>query len=480
MGIVRFITTILNHKATSDSYMLKVPIIDCLLIDYNANIHYVLFKIITELNEILYYTYYRDNDPNNLDIEITQYQNLELSIDEIENKLEYYSETYNIGTSYSDISTFLKDFDNVINIIFCETISYTRILVCSLNRGWLKKVYLALDGVPSKAKTKEQRNRRYVSAHINNTRENIVKKYKFAYDKIFQIDQFHYRSLICPGTMLMEKIQQALFHLDIHLDVSISTTEINGEGEKKIIHALENDLDMYDNYCIMSPDSDMLILMSLLVNNKKFQDKNLYNFRIDYQNKNQYQFFDLHKMINNFTNYYSDKLHIKYQQQDIIDAFFLLFVFGNDFLPKLEPLNISNHFDYICETCLNINKSDQKFITNDGKLNYLFLLEFFRAIENKTLDFAISQYYNSKYVNYNKLCIAMTLTDMDIKNNKCHSSLQPLIVDSMNFIKISTDLHCAYQKLINFLRNTFVQQDKIQQLYNEVHSDMTDSHMLFV
>ena len=66
----------------------------------------------------------------------------------------------------------------------------------------------------------------------------------------------------------MVKIQEALFHLDIDLDIEVSTLNTKGEGEKKIISAMD-DFSSYESFCIMSPDSDMLILIGLLSNNEK-------------------------------------------------------------------------------------------------------------------------------------------------------------------------------------------------------------------
>ena len=46
----------------------------------------------------------------------------------------------------------------------------------------------------------------------------------------------------------------------------------------------------------------------------------------------------------------------------------MLLVFGNDFLPKLEPLDITQHFDFVCESCLKISTTGLRIIEND-KLN---------------------------------------------------------------------------------------------------------------
>ncbi len=109
----------------------------------------------------------------------------------------------------------------------------------------------------------------------------LLKKYKFKNNDIHQINLFYYRSNICTGTNFMDKIQQALFNLDIGLDVEVSTLNVKGEGEMKIIHAMNDYCNQYNSFCVMESRFYMLILVALLSNNSEFNGKNLYNFRID-------------------------------------------------------------------------------------------------------------------------------------------------------------------------------------------------------
>jgi len=483
MGVLRLMGTILKHPATKDALIENVPVIECLLIDYNANIHYVLQKTITELNEILYFTYYREHNIANMllpQIKVPNDYNLDLDLDmeEVVDKIDYYNEEYQLGATYSQIHKNIQLENKISDIIFHETINYTRMLICSLNKGWIKKVYLALDGTPSMAKIKEQRNRRYIGAHMNNIREDIVKKYKFKNNSIYQIDLFYHRSMICAGTKFMDKIQQALFHLDIGLDIDVSTLNIKGEGEKKIIHAM-NEHSCYDSFCIMSPDSDMLILIGLLSGNKKFDGKKLYNFRIDYQKKNQYQFFDLRQLVNNFQKYFSNKIGKEISQDKMLDLFFMLVVFGNDFLPKLEPLEITQHFDFVCESCLKISISELHFVDN-GKLNYRYLLEFFKTINSDIISMSIEKSMGNKYNNYYKLCDNLSITKDNLENSYHHLSLEPIQINNSNFATCMKFLNTAYTKLLNFTKQHIIKKEDVQDLYKEIHQNINDSYLLLV
>ncbi len=233
-----------------------------------------------------------------------------------------YHEMYGISENYTNISSFLKNEENMINILFHETINYTRTLIASLNKGFIKNVYIALDGIPSMAKLKEQKNRRYVGFHMNNIKNEIVKKYKFKEDDIFQLDLYRYRLLICAGSVFMEKLQQALFHLDIGLDIEIDTTLTKGEGEKKLIYAMDKYFDTYNSFCVMSPDSDMMILLGLMANKLTIQNAQLFSFRIDQQN-NQYQFFNLNLLMDSFKKYFTEKTNGIITNKILFNIFFM-------------------------------------------------------------------------------------------------------------------------------------------------------------
>jgi len=488
MGVVRLMGTILRHPATSDALFESVPIVECLLIDHNANIHYVLQKTITELNEILYYTYYSNivfkgkNDlvtsiemPSLVEMDAFN-KNLELNIDDIKEKLEKYHDEYEIGTTYEEIKSKLTS-NLITKIIYTEVMIYTQLLICSLNRGYLKKVFISLDGTPSMAKIKEQKNRRYIGAYLNNIKTSIVKRFKFDNNEIYQIDLFHFRTAICVGTEFMDQIQNALFQLDFPgIEVIVSPQYVAGEGEKKIIHALD-DFD-YDQYCIMSPDSDMLILIGILSNNVKFNTKQLYNFRIDYQNKNQYQFFDLRKLLTNLMNYFGTKINHQLTYDKMIDLFFMLLVFGNDFIPKLEPLNITRDFDFVCESCLKLLVSGID-LRVENKLNYNFIKIFFKLLSKKTIDMGIECSINDTYNNYYKLCRSFTITEEYLKiAGYYHPQVVPIEVNYKNFANYTRDINRAYGKLINFLKRNFVRDVDITSLYRDIHRLINDSYML--
>lgn len=491
MGVTRLMSTLLKHPATKDAVIENVPLFECLMVDYNANIHYVLQKTITELNEILYFTYHNKKMlqiPQQLLGPAEYNSNLQMSVEDLEDRIEYYNDEYSIGTTYTDIHKSMTE-ETITDIVFMEVINYTRGLICSLNRGNIKKIFLSLDGIPSMAKIKEQRNRRYMGAHLNNIVNDVIKKFKLKNADIYQIDIFYYRSAICTGTKFMEKIQQALFHLDINtgiinnessnIEIIVSTINIKGEGEKKIIHAIDEYIVDNDSFCIMSPDSDMLILIGLLSSNTKFATKQMYNFRINYQKNNQYQFFDLNQLIINFQKYFSDRIGKVITKDKMLDLFFMLVVFGNDFLPKLEPLDITQHFDFVCETCLEISMSGTQFITNNN-LNYQYLIDFFKKINQDIIPLSIEHSLHNKYNNYQKLCSQISITKEDLTDFYHHRSLKAININYLNFDTQMKILVEAFYKFFNFLKCNRIRKEDINMLYKDIHKNLNDSYLMLV
>jgi 5'-3' exonuclease len=418
----------------------------------------------------------------------------------------------------------LSVYENIIDIIFIETIKYTQELITDVNKSnSLIHLYFALDGVPSMAKMKEQKNRRYIGSYINQIKQKIVKEHIFGTDNIFRIDLFYYRSMICAGTKFMEKIESALYNLDtrpsgnsnqiepsgnsnqiepsgnsnqiepsgnsnqiepsgnsnqVNIKVDISPVTIKGEGEKKIINEISKLSESYNSICIMSPDSDMIILSSLLIHNDKFLGKKIYNFRIDYQNNNTYQFIDMFVLLENMKIYYSNRISVDINTTYLLDAMFMLFVFGNDFLPKLEPFDITTDFDFVIDTCLILSSNGTKFMLNNGKLNYEYILDFFKIMENNSLDMAITSYLNSTYQNYSKLIIQLELTNANLESNYHHSYLHPIYIDHTNIIYNLNMVSTSFHKMINFIKDICVNEADMENLYYDIHGHPADSYML--
>src|SRR5579872_12411 len=136
MGIFRFMSMLLKHPIMNQIVTSEVPDFECLLMDYNSNIHYVFADTITRLNEVLVWMY---NQSGNT-IELV------LPLDIIKSAHTYFNTEYQIGTSYQAIQATLQDPQKITDILFKEVIKYTQNLIQSVSTsGKLKKIYACLD-----------------------------------------------------------------------------------------------------------------------------------------------------------------------------------------------------------------------------------------------------------------------------------------------------------------------------------------------
>lgn len=103
----------------------------------------------------------------------------------------------------------------------------------------VKKLFIAIDGVPPRAKMEQQRQRRFHSVCRRDKTAKIDAKYGTEYDKSSQNTHLD-TNMITPGTVFMEKLRQALAkHItdtDKYrgMEVIFSDWACPGEGEHKI------------------------------------------------------------------------------------------------------------------------------------------------------------------------------------------------------------------------------------------------------
>jgi len=376
MGIERFFSSI-NRNFNVVDEVVKLQKIKCktLLIDFNSIIHTISSKLIKELNQkgSTKYTDYKIED-----IE-------ELILLEIKN--------------------YLIDLFNTIEIS--------------------NLIYIALDGVPTFSKIIEQKKRRFIGDLI----EQLLSKYSlpFSFNK----------SLIGPGTKFMDKVIKLLNDKSFNKKIIISDTNEKGEGEFKILdYILKNNL---DDVIIYSPDADLIILSMIIWANSRdkydnSRDKNYnsrdkydnsrdknYNFRIQIlrydQNTEILNIIYINHLIDYLFSYFEDRVKNTINIKKYInDLCFIFTVFGNDFLPKIEDININMDFYLILDAYI-INYIDNGYLLNDNLdivpkalFNYLSFLNQYETFLLKRND---TMY---KYQNFN---YAQTINlYLDIKNKK--------------------------------------------------------------
>jgi 5'-3' exonuclease len=198
---------------------------------------------------------------------------------------------------------------------------------------------ICIDGVPTMSKIFEQKKRRYMGdllTHLNShpssfswSRNNISPGTDFMRNLMTFLNSSNFEERI-------KKICLSLKHL------IISGIDDVGEGEIKILHYIDKFIKTKyknDNYVVYSPDSDVIILLLMT-------DINVLMLRYDQQKSTEkmpiYSTVDINKFKKILYEYVSNKMKKEVNKKNIImDIVFILTVFGDDFLPKLETVRVN-------------------------------------------------------------------------------------------------------------------------------------------
>lgn len=276
-------------------------------------------------------------------------------------------------------------------------------ILTMLNENLIKKklkyIMFAIDGVPTFAKMMEQKKRRYMSDLINN----LMKKLKLPID--------WNKNNISPGTQFMDKLCKELNKIEFIdkcktvctnlIGILVSDVYNPGEGEMKIINCMRNLKSTKNKICVYSPDSDMILLLMLL---------NIPTILLRYdQQKSQKEETDIYNLIdvNSFkkqlVDYCLTKIDTIDEKHIINEIVYIFTIFGDDFLPKLESIQVSSDINYLLDNYMLTLKDkgniltlkDNMYSLNSESLKYLFnLLSTYEILDLNR------NFYNSKYKNY--------------------------------------------------------------------------------
>ena len=247
-------------------------------------------------------------------------------------------------------------------------------------------IIICVDGVPSMAKIYEQKKRRYMGDVMNylyNDAPSSTKSFTWS------------RNNISPGTKFMGMLMKYLKSddyinsiKDICINIKkyiVSGIDIMGEGEMKILHHIEQINNGGDRYVVYSPDSDMILLLLMM-------DIRVIMLRYDQQkstkNEPYYSIVDINKFKDILNNFIVDKIKYNNKKFDkkriIMDIIFILTIFGDDFLPKLETVRVNSDINLILDHYIYVltkygyllNYSNHIYsINTDNFLHFLKLLQ---------------------------------------------------------------------------------------------------------
>lgn len=435
MGIEKFFNSIKQHSianlnAIFTSKFKNALKADEFYVDFNSIIHMTSREVNNELNLLLMYLINErpvtgTTKANEI---ITKYH-----IDE---------------TNLASVKLFVKYINKNINqYIIHEVIEYVYNLIkVYLDTNQLKLLYLGIDGVPTKAKAMEQKKRRYFGEFSSAMEDQLFQKYidelkqypkKLEYEK----NKFSWnRMLITTGTLFMLELSQALQSKSFINGLKqvapklkkyiLSTQFESGEAEKKIFNYIETHANNNQHIVIYSPDMDMTLLGMLLTK------KNVNVLRFNQQELT-FDVIDIDVLEHNIFEYVRKHVQKKLIAQRVSDDIVFVFtVFGNDFLPKMDSINIKYDFKLIIDLyCQSLSHNDY-ILDVKRKINLVTLMAFFKEISNIEESNLRKNFMRTTFSNYMQIAKVLDPEDnMDFETimQKFNSFVKKYAIIKKNF-----------------------------------------------
>lgn len=358
MGILEFFSTLANSNLTKKSIhndIQEETDFDHLFIDFNSIVYVVYENVLDDINNCMY-----------LCLKKFDKKQLILSEDIIET-LKYYGiesmSELDPPNDYQTIIDYFKtafDEDTMDNLMLRQVARRFIKIVKTFCSPKLKTLYIALDGIPSKGKLIEQRQRGIMGSLAGEFNKLITEDSK---EYIKKLGEYYWiwlnnkvkwsRTKIKPNTNFMNKLALHLKSKQIgkilaekfkNLKITVTDTMELGEAEMKIVRYINKYYtDSDDKFCIYSPDADVILLCMLL------PVENSYYLKFDQQKLN-YSLIDVNLLkigIKNYIDINTDK-NLGFDANRVIyDIVFLSTLFGNDFVPKIETINVRRGFELI-------------------------------------------------------------------------------------------------------------------------------------
>lgn len=278
-----------------------------------------------------------------------------------------------------------------------------------------KQFVIAIDGVAGMSKISQQRSRRFKSGSERDN-DQIFDSNKITTGSDFMYNLSHYIHVYIKRQLETNQEWQ-------NLEVIFSNEKVAGEGEHKIIHHINKNKGM--SHCIHSPDADLIMLTIGLDN------PNVYIIRENIYRDIKCQYFVV-KVVS-----FRDTLlrqlrwssidHEYNSDQAVYDFILLCFLLGNDFLPHIPSLEISNDgLELLLETYPRIAMNHGHLVyRSKGKgelcINTGSLSELFYSLNGKEKEL-LSQKAKQK-VNFPDNLLLSCMNDVIDKDSKAVSTL---------------------------------------------------------
>lgn len=307
-----------------------------------------------------------------------------------------------LGPTLSSISPI-----NYENKLLSRIIKYLQHVICEVIKP-RKTVYIAVDGVPPRAKMVQQRARRYKIIKEQNFKKELEKKYKIDIPTL----QWN-KAAISPGTSFMVKlskiiiqnIQQKNFQLhNEKLIVIFSDDSVPSEGEHKLLPSIRRMKSQQESEIsvVYSPDADLIVLtvMSGIKNIFLLREPKDSDIELKLYKNHEFLYLSIDKCRDQFCNQLNTGIGIQqnYYKEILKDYSFLTFLCGNDFVIaapflKVKEGGIQLLMDAHKEIFTELNGSEfddnpvevdeskfQFLVGPKNEVNNLFLLKLMKSL----------------------------------------------------------------------------------------------------
>jgi 5'-3' exonuclease len=324
----------------------------------------------------------------------------------------FHPKCFDILKLHSDITDTIK----LEELMIKRILKYIQYIIDFVNPS--KTIYIAVDGVAPIAKINQQRKRRYKSVIDTEYTEKMNKKYNINKSTVWS------NIVITPGTEFMKKLDLAIkIYFKGNKKIIYSSYEECGEGEHKIIRYIKEHAKNKRNV-IYGLDAD-LIFLSMSAHS---HESEIYLLRELQHLKKTSQpitedvseplcYLSIQNTIDTYNEYILNRLkeNEDFLEMDLSkkydfskDFIILCFMLGNDFIPNLPSINIRiNGIEYITEAYCKMFEYLQKYIYNDGKINWDSLRMIYDYIGSNE-----DEYFSDVLIDYKKR----------IKNKRCNAN----------------------------------------------------------
>jgi 5'-3' exonuclease len=449
MGVLQLFATLLKHNKTSNAIYKKYTqknSVKHFFVDFNSIVHTESVALISKIN-VFYFDVLDAIDSGH-----------GIGLKKFDDKFAYYGmkKERAIIKNNETVKNVCEVFNNFFDrekmdklIIYAVRDNINNLLNTYCENNVIKTLLLAIDGVPSKAKMMEQKHRRYMSAFMTEYEKLLLNEYKgkignLAYIKYTKNIRWN-RNKITPGTAFMNKLSTYLksdqFKTFItknrpNLNVLVSDSYEVGEGEKKIVNYINAKLNnSKDTVYVYSPDADMILLCLLL------PLRNVFMLRHNQQEKC-YDLININKLSDNIETYVSDYINLDVKDGTIVnDIVCISTLFGNDFVPKIESINVKDDFENVLLIYMDVlkNRTDKEIylvnkIGNRYELDYDFLRLIISELISLEKDFVENNDLYSEYVNYGYIRYVFYPTKLTKRN--IHVKIQTFKESYNRFIQL--------------------------------------------